>query len=190
MMNIFKNKIVIIGIVVVLLGFLSYQFMFKPDSQNDLYLASQNTFNPSDVIVGRDLLALLARMKTTKIDEQFFDNKIFKALEDFGMPIPDQPVKRINPFAPIGVEGTQVSSQTSETSGKPQSSAPTQSSETTSSSSGSTSGTSGSQTAGSGQSPAPSSGTTTNPPSSSSSSTTSGDSGSDFPEIPPDDFFF
>lgn len=60
----------------------------------------------ADAVVGQDLLAALALLKTIQLDTSLFSDPIFKSLSDWGKAIPPQPVGRRNPFAPLG--GTAV----------------------------------------------------------------------------------
>ncbi|MDP3661441.1 MAG: hypothetical protein Q8R17_01120 [bacterium] len=57
----------------------------------------------ADAVVGQDLLAALALLKTIQLDTSVFADPIFKSLSDWGKAIPPQPVGRRNPFAPLGV---------------------------------------------------------------------------------------
>lgn len=56
----------------------------------------------ADAVVGQDLLAALALLKTIRLDTSVFADPIFKSLSDWGKAIPPQPVGRRNPFAPLG----------------------------------------------------------------------------------------
>lgn len=58
----------------------------------------------ADAVVGQDLLAALALLKTIQLDTSIFTDPIFKSLSDWGKAIPKQPVGRRNPFAPFGAK--------------------------------------------------------------------------------------
>lgn len=58
----------------------------------------------ADAVVGQDLLAALALLKTIRLDTSIFTDPIFKSLSDWGKAIPPQPVGRRNPFAPFGAK--------------------------------------------------------------------------------------
>lgn len=58
----------------------------------------------ADAVVGQDLLAALALLKTIQLDTSIFTDPIFKSLSDWGKKIPPQPVGRRNPFAPLGAK--------------------------------------------------------------------------------------
>ncbi len=52
--------------------------------------------------VGSDLVALLLRLQSLKLDTNILKNAAFRSLSDFGQPIPPEPSGRTNPFAPVG----------------------------------------------------------------------------------------
>ena|SRR3989344_5185882 len=54
--------------------------------------------------VGDQLVAMLIKLQSLKLDTKVFKDPAFRSLNDFGREIPPEPVGRINPFAPIGVE--------------------------------------------------------------------------------------
>lgn len=58
--------------------------------------------SPLDASLGRELLAALAKLKSTKLDTSIFDDPVFASLKDFGVEIAAQPVGRRNPFAAFG----------------------------------------------------------------------------------------
>lgn len=58
----------------------------------------------ADAVVGQDLLAALALLKTIQLDTSIFSDPLFKSLSDWGKKIPPQPVGRRNPFAPFGAK--------------------------------------------------------------------------------------
>ncbi len=47
---------------------------------------------------------LLAELSAVTIDTTFFKKDIFVSLEDFSVPVFNEPFRRVNPFAPLGVE--------------------------------------------------------------------------------------
>lgn len=57
---------------------------------------------PASALVGQDLLAALALLKTIRLDISVFTNPVFESLSDWGKTITSQPVGRRNPFAPLG----------------------------------------------------------------------------------------
>lgn len=66
-------------------------------------LVTEVAQSSSDVIVGRELLNLLAEIQTISLDFSIFDNPVFGSLEDWSRPIEPQPLGkslgRKNPFS-------------------------------------------------------------------------------------------
>lgn len=92
-----QNRNSIIAVAVVLLGVLGYVLFFGGAEEGAL---SRET--PATESVGRDLLATLLELKSIDLDEALFQHPAFRALSDFGVAIPPQPLGRVNPFAPLG----------------------------------------------------------------------------------------
>lgn len=67
----------------------------------------------ADAVVGQDLLAALALLKTIQLDTSVFTDPLFKSLSDWGKAIPPQPVGRRNPFAPLGAAPVKKKTATS-----------------------------------------------------------------------------
>jgi hypothetical protein len=49
------------------------------------------------------VITLLNKINSLNIDTEFFASPAYKSLVDYTIAIPDQPVGRTNPFAPVGV---------------------------------------------------------------------------------------
>ena len=61
----------------------------------------------------QQLLATLGDLHSVTLDNRIFKNQIFLSLSDFGAVIPEQPVGRPNPFAPVGVQTSPRSASSS-----------------------------------------------------------------------------
>lgn len=57
--------------------------------------------DPVELIIGREMLLSLEKMKSVKLDTALFEDNVFKSLEDFTVEIPKQPIGRRDPFAAI-----------------------------------------------------------------------------------------
>lgn len=55
----------------------------------------------SQELVGKDVIETLKRLKGLTLDGSIFLSPEFQNLKDFNLIIPEQPVGRVNPFAPI-----------------------------------------------------------------------------------------
>jgi hypothetical protein len=102
-----KKQIIIAIVAVVILGGV-YVFFTRDSKEEDTNapLTSRNSTGTSATPqVGADVLALLNRINSLKIDTDIFDSLVYQSLEDYEVDIPPQPVGRENPFAPIGGSG-------------------------------------------------------------------------------------
>ncbi len=96
-----KNIFIGAGIIIVL--FIAYSFI-KPDPN----IATPSVVSEAPIAelsASRDIIALLVDLKAIKIQKDFFSDPVFRSLQDFSTPVPDEPRGRANPFAPVGTEG-------------------------------------------------------------------------------------
>lgn len=89
-----KNKITIITIILLALGFWVYSNYLKPDDSVPTDVSAQ--------AVGSDVLALSQSLQSVTLDQTLFSSPLYRNLVDFSPTLPNQPVGRVNPFAPIG----------------------------------------------------------------------------------------
>ncbi len=94
-------KIIITILVLAGIGFFGYNYLTRSSSPNDT-LIEQTGVNTS--AMGVEVLSALNQLRTLKLDGSIFKDKTFMSLHDFSKPILPEPVGRINPFSPIGVE--------------------------------------------------------------------------------------
>ncbi|MDP3996827.1 MAG: hypothetical protein Q8P86_04010 [bacterium] len=121
-MQIIKNKKVQLGFVIAALLFTVYFLFFRggsdsPQLSPGTSFVTETVFNPVDIIVGRELLALLAEMKAIRIDKSIFDSPLFDGLNDLSVPIDPQPLGRNNPFAPFGSDVNATSTESATAGG-------------------------------------------------------------------------
>ena len=105
-MSIFEHidKRAVIGFGVALcliLGFFFYRLGTGYSEKDSLTVLPTS---PLDATLGRELLAALAKLKSTKFDTTIFEDPIFSSLKDFGVEIAAQPIGRRNPFADFGAD--------------------------------------------------------------------------------------
>lgn len=92
------QKIYVAIATILILGYFGYSiFWSSPSATTDPGLSGT-------VIVGQDILSLVARLKTISIDQSFFSSPLFVNLQDFSVALFPESQGRANPFAPIGVE--------------------------------------------------------------------------------------
>jgi hypothetical protein len=92
-----------ISIVLVLagVGFFGYNYLTRTSVPSDV-LIQQDSVDTSKM--GAEVLIALNQLKTLKLDSSIFKDRTFVSLYDFSKPLNPEPVGRINPFSPIGVE--------------------------------------------------------------------------------------
>ncbi len=101
-------NILIIILVVFGIGYVVYSsFISNAPSQSGV-TATGFLDNPS-LVQGREFLAALSNLKSLKLDDKIFSSPDFLSLQDFTSVIEPQPKGRINPFAPVGQEGSSAS---------------------------------------------------------------------------------
>jgi len=97
-----KYKKIIYIAVLILLGLVAYNYLFKPEINLDP-VTSESVASSSELAVDREILTLLGDLHSLVLDNSIFSSAVFKSLEDFSLPVEDEPKGRNNPFAPIGV---------------------------------------------------------------------------------------
>lgn len=111
MPEILKNKRVLIligGFAVIIISLLFWgggnSSPAVPNSPAAPYLSVSPALpegDASSVVLGQELLAALALLKTISLDTTFFSDDVFESLSDWGKIVSPQPVGRRNPFAPL-----------------------------------------------------------------------------------------
>ncbi|MFH1402171.1 MAG: hypothetical protein ABIG87_00920 [Patescibacteria group bacterium] len=100
----FKN--ILLTLITVLFLFFSYQYMVKADSDSQL----SSVVNDSNISqVGAETLETLLNLRSMSLNADIFEDISFKKLVDFSVKLQEQPVGRINPFAPIDINETFIS---------------------------------------------------------------------------------
>jgi hypothetical protein len=94
-------KTVIIVLVLSGIVFFGYNYLNKTSAPSDTLL-TQTSANTSKM--GAEVLSALNQLKILKLDGSIFQDKIFLSLQDTSISLTPEPVGRINPFSPIGVE--------------------------------------------------------------------------------------
>ncbi len=95
-----KKNIIILSVSTGLL-LLGGWFLFFRDSGVANDSLSETSVNPIENIIGQELLVSLEKMKQVKLDTTILKSDIYTSLIDFTVDIPDQPIGRRDPFAPV-----------------------------------------------------------------------------------------
>jgi len=98
-----KYKNILLSVVIIAVAAVLYTVFIGKDGIDTSLLTSSR---PSEAaaIVGEDLLVLLRTLRSIDLNEEFFNDPVFRSLEDFGQELVPEPIGRNNPFAPIGQE--------------------------------------------------------------------------------------
>ncbi len=106
-------KKIIIGVVILVVGIVVYNFIFKKESAPAVGLTSSNPAPTSaesplpegDSVVGAQFLSILLNLKNIKLDDSLFASPTFSGLQDFTINLVQEGNQgRNNPFAPLGVD--------------------------------------------------------------------------------------
>ncbi len=97
-----KYKKIIYIAVLILVGLVAYNYFFKPEINVDP-VTSEGVSPAGELAVDKEILTLLGDLHSLVLDNSIFNSSAFKSLEDFSLPVEDEPKGRSNPFAPIGV---------------------------------------------------------------------------------------
>jgi hypothetical protein len=103
--NMFNNKKTIIaGILVFAAAISSHVFQNETQAQEPLVVpdTASSLGGEGTNQAGREILALLADMKSVRLDESIFSDPMFQSLQDISVELIAEPKGRPNPFAPIG----------------------------------------------------------------------------------------
>jgi hypothetical protein len=91
--------------LIIIIALFIYSFFPAANNESEKNLAATGGVAESEgagsFSEGEEILTILKRLKSVKMDVDFFENKIFKSLSDFSVKINPEPVGRNNPFAPI-----------------------------------------------------------------------------------------
>jgi len=102
----------LLSLVLFVVGFGVHTFLFAQTDPGSL--VSLNESNGAvDNSTEREILSLLLELKSITLDTGVFESKAFNALKDFGVTLEPEPVRRVNPFAPIGVDEVTTAGESS-----------------------------------------------------------------------------
>ncbi|NTV22445.1 MAG: hypothetical protein HGB03_02645 [Candidatus Yonathbacteria bacterium] len=110
----FKNKKIIFGVLAVILAFVAYQMLFvsgkSTDEGTSVLIEDQGDLSAED----QTTLQMLSDMQTIKLNATVLQNPAFISLQDFSIPLQNEPQGRRNPFAPIGTTNDISTADTSD----------------------------------------------------------------------------
>lgn len=99
-MNFFKeNQTAILVVVILIVAFFAYTYFFTGKEEGAILQTEEVSIAaPAD----QDLISLLLQLKAITLSDAIFSDPEFKSLHDFSQELVDEPIGRINPFAPLG----------------------------------------------------------------------------------------
>ena len=95
-----SKKSILIIIAIVVLALIAY-FYFSGNSSTNTQSNLTETQSANTAVVGARVLNLLRQIKSLKIDTSLFTDRAYLNLLDYSVEIPEVPVGRPNPFAPL-----------------------------------------------------------------------------------------
>jgi hypothetical protein len=102
-----KSKKTIIAVVVGIVVLAIIYFYFSGESPATSNSSLQLQSSAQETLVGARVLSLLNQINSLRIDTSIFKTKEYESLTDYAVDIPEIPVGRANPFAPLpGVANT------------------------------------------------------------------------------------
>lgn len=87
--------------MVLIAAYIFYSYFFSSESNQDELLVSSAQRDPA-VIVGNEIIAALNQIESLRLSRDIFEDPVYRSLIDRSEPIPEEPVGKTNPFAPIG----------------------------------------------------------------------------------------
>lgn len=103
-----NNLILIVSLLVV--GFFAYSYLNKTDVSTSYLAQDVSTTDSSEA---RYIYNLSQKIKPLELKDDIFRNDVFNALRDNTVDFPQQTSGRINPFAPLGADGSTQGPSTS-----------------------------------------------------------------------------
>jgi hypothetical protein len=103
-----KGKIALVALLL-LVGFLAYNYFLPKRAGAEDQLVSDA---PQGTLIGEDLLRVLDKIESIKLDKNIFADRTFLSLQDLSVDIVPQPTGRTNPFAPLNAPAAPVTTKT------------------------------------------------------------------------------
>ena len=93
----------ILGLIIITLGiFFYFSFIKNPEAPvNNELIVREQTSNISAESLGREIIAVLTRIKNLQLDTSIFKNRGYTRLNDLNQEIPIQEPGKPSPFEPI-----------------------------------------------------------------------------------------
>lgn len=96
-----SKKTFLILIVIIVVAALIYFYTMGNPTDNSSLTRTDTAGSIEAQNVGSRVLVLLNQINSLKIDSSIFSSDAYRSLVDYSITIPEQPVGRPNPFAPL-----------------------------------------------------------------------------------------
>ena len=96
-----KKTFIALIIIIVIAVLIYFYTMGNPTDNSSLVQTTAVAGSEDAQRVGTRVLTLLNQINSLKIDASIFTSATYKSLVDYTITIPEQPVGRPNPFAPL-----------------------------------------------------------------------------------------
>lgn len=93
-----RYKGAIIAIAVLAVAFFAYSYFFAKPAEP--LLSAEAVAGTTSV--DQDLISLLLELRSIKLEDRIFSDSAFMSLQDFSQNLVEEPIGRVNPFAPLG----------------------------------------------------------------------------------------
>lgn len=92
----YKGAIILVAGLAV--AFFAYSYFFAKPAEPLLSAEAVS----GTTSVDQDLISLLLELRSIKLDDSIFSDPAFISLQDFSQNLTEEPIGRVNPFAPLG----------------------------------------------------------------------------------------
>lgn len=95
---------IVIAIALIISASVGYMTFVGPSHNVQAQSTDEETIAPTGEereIIGKDLLVVLEKIESIKLDESIFTDPAFVSLQDYSITLVPETAGRINPFAPL-----------------------------------------------------------------------------------------
>ena len=110
-----NNKIIIGVVTLFILAILGFSLMYFSGGPSDttVSIVGKTATDTPEMVADREYQIILSKFKNIHFATSTLNDKVFLSLVDEGVILQEEPFTRVNPFAPIGSEGSSTNMQRS-----------------------------------------------------------------------------
>lgn len=94
-----RYKNILIAAIIIIAAFVAYSLFFT--GGEDATLVAEEV-DAAEQVVEQELIGLLLELRSIRLNTSLFSDERFQSLKDFSQDVVQEPVGRVNPFAPLG----------------------------------------------------------------------------------------